>query len=395
VLDGRRRLETLAPEPDVPMDTLIDLRQRVFEYESGLAPDAEAIKTGILATIQEQQMAPMYVHLCDRLGWAKDEAILKTMTEANATALEALEAKRKDAEENLGETEVNDVELEIVNHLHRIGDKEACVKKIDETMLKVKGMGKQLDMLLQKIRLGLAFGDRTLMKDNIAKAAEILKQEGDWERRNRLKVYEGLYAIICRDFAKAAALLLEAVATFSCTELVDFKTFIFYTVFVSLPTLSRPDLKEKVVENSEVLSVMPESPDVNDLLTSVYHCRYGRFFPALDTICERIRRNVWLAPHLNFYYRELRILAFKQFLASYRSVTLEKMAGQFAIPVDLLDAQLCCFIAATRLNCKIDRVSGRIITARYDARNTNYQALLKNGDLLLNKIHKLARIVGT
>lgn len=28
---------------------------------------------------------------------------------------------------------------------------------------------------------------------------------------------------ICRDFAKAAALLLEAVATFSCTELVDFK----------------------------------------------------------------------------------------------------------------------------------------------------------------------------
>lgn len=31
--------------------------------------------------------------------------------------------------------------------VHRIGDKDACVKKIDETMLKVKGMGKQLDML--------------------------------------------------------------------------------------------------------------------------------------------------------------------------------------------------------------------------------------------------------
>ena len=50
------------------------------------------------------------------------------------------------------------------------------MKKIDEMLEKVKGVGKQLDMLFQKIRLGLVFGDRNLVKDNIAKANEILKR---------------------------------------------------------------------------------------------------------------------------------------------------------------------------------------------------------------------------
>eukprot|EP00667_Euglena_gracilis_P011168 EG_transcript_11393 len=388
-------MEQVVPEVEIPMDPLLELRQLAFDYETGLAGDKATIQQQILTTIKEQNMAPFYVHLCEKLGWAKDEALLKSMTEANAASIKALEDKRKDAEENLGETEVHDVELELVSHYHRIGDKENCVKKIDEMLEKVKGMGKQLDMLFQKIRLGLTFGDRPLLRDSIARAGEVLKREGDWERRNRLKVYEALHCLICRDFSQAATLLLESVATFSCTEVMDFKTFIFYTVFASLPTLSRGDLKAKVVENSEVLSVMPESPDVHDLLTSIYHCKYERFFGAIDVICERVRRNVWLSPHLNFYYRELRILVFKQFLASYRSVTLEKMASLFAIPVELLDAQLCCFIAANRLHCKIDKVSGQVITARFDSKNSNYQALLKNGDLLLNKIQKLARIVGT
>lgn len=47
---------------------------------------------------------PRCGHLCEKLGWAKDEALLKSMTEANAASIKALEDKRKDAEENLGES---------------------------------------------------------------------------------------------------------------------------------------------------------------------------------------------------------------------------------------------------------------------------------------------------
>ncbi len=39
--------------------------------------------------------------------------------------------------------------------------------------------------------------------------------------------------------------------------------------------------------------------------------------------------NRFIAPHRAFYVRELRILAYSQFLQSYRSVTLASMATSF------------------------------------------------------------------
>lgn len=47
-------------------------------------------------------------------------------------------------------------------------------------------------------------------------------QGGDWDRRNRLKIYEALYLITIRSFKKAADLLLDCIATFTCVELTSY-----------------------------------------------------------------------------------------------------------------------------------------------------------------------------
>lgn len=51
------------------------------------------------------------------------------------------------------------------------------------------------------------------------------------------------------------------------------------------------------------------------------------------------------------------------------------------------------FIAAGRLNCVIDKVNGIIETNRPDAKNAQYQAVIKQGDVLLNRIQKLSRVI--
>eukprot|EP01001_Neometanema_parovale_P006112 NODE_2493_length_1407_cov_108.529595_g2371_i0.p1 GENE.NODE_2493_length_1407_cov_108.529595_g2371_i0~~NODE_2493_length_1407_cov_108.529595_g2371_i0.p1 ORF type:complete len:394 (-),score=105.74 NODE_2493_length_1407_cov_108.529595_g2371_i0:152-1333(-) len=388
-------MDVVVEEVEIPVDPMLGIKQLVFDWETDLAGDRAGTQKKIMDQIKSAKMAPFYTYLCEKLGWKKDAALAKELEDANAENLKALQAKQKDADENLGETEVHDCMVEIVDHYFRIGDRANTIEKSDEIYAVIKGTSKRLDLLFQRIRLGYIFNDLIFAKDNINKANEILKTEGDWERRNRLKVYEGMFHIVKRDFNKAATLLLESLATFSSSELMDFKSFIYYTILVTVPTLARPDLKSKVIESSEVLSVIQELPACGDLLTCIYQCKYSQVFPALDTICEQLRRNVWLAQHTSYFYREVRHLAFKQFLASYRSVTLDKMANAFAIPVQLLDNQLCCFIAANRLTCKIDKVSGKVITAETNLKNKNYQLLLKNGDLLLNRVQKLARIVGT
>merc|ERR1711976_1042352 len=130
------------------------------------------------------------------------------------------------------------------------------------------------------------------------------------------------------------------------------------------------------------------------LLNSIYHWKYDQVLDALETVCGEMERDPILAPHTNYYFREVRVLVFKQYLASYRTVSLDKMAAAFKLTPTLLDAQLCTFIAANRLDCKIDLVANQIITVRHDAKNTNYQQLIEKGDLLLNNVTKLARVIG-
>lgn len=62
----------------------------------------------------------------------------------------------------------------------------------------------------------------------------ICMQGGDWERKNRLRSYEGLYKMAVRDFKAASALFLEAVPTFGSYELISYEQLVFYTVITCM-----------------------------------------------------------------------------------------------------------------------------------------------------------------
>ena len=90
------------------------------------------------------------------------------------------------------------------------------------------------------------------MKAGIDSAKKLIDLGGDWDRRNRLKVYEALHLITARDVNAAAALLMECVSTFTCTELCSYNDFILYTVVTNILALPRTTLKKKIVDGPEV-----------------------------------------------------------------------------------------------------------------------------------------------
>jgi 26S proteasome regulatory subunit N7 len=53
------------------------------------------------------------------------------------------------------------------------------------------------------------------------------------------------------------------------------------------------------------------------------------------------------------------------------------MATAFGVSTQFLDQELSRFIAAGRLNCKIDRVGGVVETNRPDKKNAQYQGVIK------------------
>lgn len=97
-------------------------------------------------------LAPLYEHLCGELGIPKDEAKLSSMKAINEQRLSELEAKIKDAEENLGETEVRDATHARAEYLGRIGDREGAAKAYAETEEKTASGGAKADMVFSQIR---------------------------------------------------------------------------------------------------------------------------------------------------------------------------------------------------------------------------------------------------
>ncbi|EPY35799.1 26S proteasome regulatory subunit N7 [Strigomonas culicis] len=312
------------------------------------------------------------------------------MQAVNAKRVAALDAAVEDARQNRGDSEVREALLAKCTHYARIGDLENCLASIEVCAKQTLAVGPRLDLIFQRIRLGFAFSDNDVAADGIRDAHRLINSS-DWERRNRLKVYEGIYYIFIRDFAKSSALLLDSVTTFASGELISFKDFIFVTLIATLPVLSRADLKKRIIDSPEVISA--GVADAYGLVSAIYTCDYGSTFTALDAVCQHQRRLIYVSSHVNYFFRGVRVLVFTQFLDSYSSVTLQRMATTFRIPVKVLDQMLGTIISNERITCRVDRVSDSIYTYRGDSMNFDYHRIIKNGDLLLNRIQKLSRLV--
>lgn len=379
--------EGLAKNPN------LELAQWKFLLGTGRYKNDSDLKNKILSAIKLDNMAPFYEELCKELHWNCDESLLKQMKEVNSTELKKLDDSIKDAEENLGETEVREFMLKKAEYLCKIGDKEGSLSQFRKTQEKTVTLGYRLDLVFHLIRMGLFYMDHDLITRNLEKAQSLIDEGGDWDRRNRLKVYRGVYCMSIRDFKKAANLFLDTVATFTSYELMDYHSFVSYSVLCSIIALDRPDLREKVVKGSEILEVLHSLPKVRSYLFSLYDCHYGEFFRALAQIEDQMKYDRFLSPHYKYYSREMRIIAYTQLLESYRSLTLEYMADAFGVTIEFVDQELARFIAAGRLHCKIDKVGGIVETNRPDSKNWQYQATIKQGDLLLNRVQKLSRVI--
>jgi len=300
-----------------------------------------------------------------------------------------------------------------------------------------------------------------LVKKHVDRAKTLVDSGGDWDRRNRLKAYTGLYFLTARSYNLAAPLLLDSLSTFTSYELCSYSSLVVYSVLAGSVSLKRVDFKSKVVDAPEIKAILGDGEDklsalsgalsagpgadedmkdasgaktaVNlstlgsevpeaevaidfsplaSLVSSLYTGSYRDFFGALAAVeVSFLTQDRYLYEHRGWFVREMRLRAYQQLLQSYRVVGLESMANDFGVSVDFLDRyvthpisftcrtnqyrDLAKFIAAERIPCTIDRVTGKgiIETNRPDDKNKQYNDVVKQGDQLITKLQKYGQAV--
>ena len=265
-----------------------DLKTAQWIFTLKTNPNDADLKTKLMEELKRLEAGPLYEYVCKELKWSTDAKLLNTFKEANKKTLATLDAAIEDAKENHGESEVREALLKKAEHLAQIGDKEATIEAVRQTNEKTVGLGNRMDLVFLNIRVGLFFTDHAIIKANIAKAHQMLEEGGDWDRRNRLKVYEGLYMMSVRDFTAAAKLFLDAVSTFTSYELMEYVRFVEYAVIISVLALDRSELHKEVIKGSEILEVLHQLPDAKNYLFSLYNCQYAEFFQVISRFNRKL-----------------------------------------------------------------------------------------------------------
>lgn len=236
------------------------------------------------------------------------------------------------------------------------------------------------------------------MKKNVERATTLVESGGDWDRRNRLKAYQGLHLLTTRSHGLAAPLLLDSLSTFTSYELCNYSSLVIYAVLAGSVSLKRVDFKAKVVDAPEIKAILGDSsPDklsalsgaissgpaagdeemadepakqstatpnptavnlttigqthaeeqdevdvdfkpLSSLVSSLYTGDYRSFFSALAQVEEHfLSGDRYLYEHRSWFVREMRLRGYQQLLQSYRVVGLSSMANDFGVSVDFLD----------------------------------------------------------
>ncbi len=300
--------------------------------------------------------------------------------------------KIEDSKEREGDVEVRDQMLDKAEWIKdEARDFPHAERIFREAYDMSGGASRKMEILFEIILMNLEKYDLDALKKDVTTCKQLVEDGADWDKKNKLKIFEGVYCMLIRDFKKASELLLSSVSTFTCVELLDYKDFIFYAVIMGLLTQDRKTIKKDLIHSPDVLSVIRDIPHLKQFAESFYSCEYKKFFQSFVHIIDRVGNDQYLRDHVNYFAKEMRLVAYRQYLEAFKSVTIQNMASAFGVSSEFLDIELSNFIYIGKLNCKIDKVSGVIESNRSNSKVMLFNDTIKKGDALLNRVQKLAR----
>jgi 26S proteasome regulatory subunit N7 len=123
-----------------------------------------------------------------------DDAMLEGLEQEFIDAeIKKFDEKIKYAEEVHGDTEVRDVIIEKAEFYTKVKQsvnaKETFLTALDKTI----GVSKRLEVIMFILQIAFLDADVPEMKKYIDKSLKLLEEGGDWERKNKLKVFKNKF----------------------------------------------------------------------------------------------------------------------------------------------------------------------------------------------------------
>ena len=225
----------------------------------------------------------------------------------------------------------------------------------------------------------MALGDWRAVRAGLAQADALCEQGGDWERKNRLKVYKA-----CAALAQAGPARGRGAAGRRGGDLLRDGALPLRQGRLLRGGRGRRDAREagpkvqgrglargaRAHAQGRAAGVAARGPP---------RLPVRPWLASLAVVARRVAADRLLGPHARHWVREMRRVAYSQFLESYKSVELDAMAAAFGVRPAFLDEELADLVASGAVAARVDAVSRVVTTARAEPKAAEYRELLGPG----------------
>merc|ERR1712156_170365 len=154
----------------------------------------------------------------------------------------------------------------------------------------------------------------------------------------------------------------------------------FYVVLSSIVTLTRNELRENVITNSTILSLMEMVPDTNEILDNFRMGRYEAFQHQLNRIERKMKYDSYFGCHRsNNCFKKIRALTLKQFVKPYKVIDMREISTAFGLPLEVVEAELTELCTSGQIHAKIDSYQKRLYSQKTNPQLEAYKKAAEVG----------------
>ncbi|XP_060071559.1 COP9 signalosome complex subunit 1-like [Ylistrum balloti] len=196
----------------------------------------------------------------------------------------------------------------------------------------------------------------------------------------KLKCAAGLADLATKKYKSAAKYFLQANFDFcDFPELLSASNVATYGVFCALASFDRQELQKNVISSSSFKLFLELEPQLRDILHKFYESKYASCLRLLGEIKDNLLLDMYLAPHVNVLYSQIRNRALCQYFSPYLSADMRKMAEAFNTSVTGLEDELMQLILEGQINARIDSHNKILYAKDTDQRSTTFEKSLSMG----------------
>eukprot|EP00792_Barthelona_sp_PAP020_P005049 TRINITY_DN2469_c0_g2_i2.p1 TRINITY_DN2469_c0_g2~~TRINITY_DN2469_c0_g2_i2.p1 ORF type:complete len:393 (+),score=113.96 TRINITY_DN2469_c0_g2_i2:605-1783(+) len=352
----------------------------------------ERKQKSIIERLKTNNSLYLYREFCIEFSLIPDDSLLNELEDSYNEEIMRLNENITKMEAEFGSVEVWQAKLEKARYLMKVGNKEEGLPLYSTVFQEATGITTKADLIFEQGLISFANCSINDCERFLTLADDMVKANSlDFEHKNRLNVYRALLYIWIRDLENASEKLLLSVKTFLAPEICSFADLMKYTVVISLITLSRAQLTQSLSECAELKQVANEISEYVELFEMFYEGNYTTILQKIYDVCEQMNNDIFLAKHSRFFFHELRLQCYQQFLDAYSVIKLDHMAETFSLDVNLLEKDIANLVANEKLSVKIDKQEG-IITHVKGVRSDTGK-MIRIADNLITRLENLSKVI--